>query len=146
MYESEVVAEELRASVKEKEATIESLVKEIGELKEADGGGTTSGEKEDGEVRDDSIQGTKEMREIMGQMKQEMVGLKIKIGNKNTLIKTMRDDLNEAKRSFKSCEKRYEDVVKYNLAIQTELNNIKSVKNQSPEETQDGSSSTPIQD
>ena len=29
--------------------------------------------------------------------------------------------MNEAKRSFKSCEKRYEDVVKFNLSIQNEL-------------------------
>ena len=72
MYESEVVAEELRASVKEKEATIETLVKEIGELKETVG---IVEEKEEGEVRDDNIQGAKEMREIMSQMKQEIAAL-----------------------------------------------------------------------
>jgi len=45
---------------------------------------------------------------------------------KNSAIKSLKEDLYEAKRSFKSCEKRYEDVVKYNLSIQTELKNAKN--------------------
>jgi len=123
MYESEMAAEELRECVKEKEATIESLVKEIGELKDMVGKG---GDKEDGEVREDNIQGAKEMREIMGQMKKELDILKHKNETKNSAIKSLKEDLFEAKRSFKSCEKRYEDVVQYNLSIQTELKNAKN--------------------
>merc|ERR1719186_1034085 len=65
------------------------------------------------------------MREIMGQMKKEIDILKHKNEAKNSAIKSLKEDLFEAKRSFKSCEKRYEDVVKYNLSIQTELKNAK---------------------
>eukprot|EP00092_Neocalanus_flemingeri_P030498 GFUD01033112.1.p1 GENE.GFUD01033112.1~~GFUD01033112.1.p1 ORF type:complete len:952 (+),score=280.10 GFUD01033112.1:70-2856(+) len=123
MYESEMAAEDLRGSLREKEATIESLVKEIGELKESVGKGNIN---EDGEGRDDIIQGAKEMREIMGQMKQEIDELRLKVGSKNSMIKSLKDGLSEAKRSFKSCEKRYEDVVQYNLSIQTQLKNVTS--------------------
>ena len=54
MYESEVAAEELRTSLKEKEGTIEELVKEIGDLKKTS---SSLEDKEDGEVSDDNIQG-----------------------------------------------------------------------------------------
>jgi len=54
------------------------------------------------------------------------MGLRHKIGSKNSTIKSLKDDLNEAKRSFKSCEKRYEDVVKFNLSIQNELKIVRN--------------------
>ena len=55
-----------------------------------------------------------------------MDGLKQKIVSKNMIIKSLKDELSEARRSLKSCEERYEDVVKYNLTIQNELNNVQN--------------------
>ena len=125
MYESEVAAEELRESICGKERTIEDLVKEIGDLKKTEA--EVDGKEEGGgEVHGGNIQGAKEMRAIMGQMKEELDMLRHKIGSKNSTIKSLKDDLNEAKRSFKSCEKRYEDVVKFNLSIQNELKIVRN--------------------
>jgi len=123
MYESEVAAEDLREVIKGKEKTIEDLVKEIGDIKNIESG-----------TREDSLedktggcsQGNKEMRGAMEQMKEELNMLKLKIGSKNSAIKSLRDELTDARRSFKSCEERYEDVVKYNMSIQNELKSLKS--------------------
>jgi len=115
MYESEVAATDLREVIKGKENTIEDLVKEIGDMKN-----TESGKSNGSEER------TAEMRGVIEQMIKEMDGLKQKIVSKNTMIKSLKDELIEARRSFKSCEERYEDVVKFNLSIQNELNNVQN--------------------
>merc|ERR1719370_1143401 len=101
--------------IKAKENTIEDLVKEIGDMKN-----TESGKYNGSEGR------TAEMRGVIEQMIKEMDGLKQKIVSKNTMIKSLKDELIEARRSFKSCEERYEDVVKFNLSIQNELNNVQN--------------------
>jgi len=126
MYESEVSAEELRQAISGKESTIEELVKEIGDLKNCEAESDASEIPKEGVVHEGNIQGAKEMRVIMGEMKEEVALLKQKLGSKNSIIKSLKDELNEAKRSFKSCEKRYEDVVKYNLTIQNDLKNAKT--------------------
>jgi len=118
MYESEVAAEDLREVIKGKEKTIEDLVKEIGDIKNIESGTKDSLEDKTGGC----IQGNKEME----QLKEELNMLKLKIGSKNSAIKSLRDELTDARRSFKSCEERYEDVVKYNLSLQNELKNLKS--------------------
>jgi len=115
MYESEVAATDLREVIKAKENTIEDLVKEVGEMK------NTESEKP---KRSDER--TAEMRGVIEQMIKEMDGLKQKIVSKNTMIKSLKDELSEARRSFKSCEERYEDVVKFNLSIQNELKNVQN--------------------
>merc|ERR1712179_663871 len=114
-YESEVAATDLREVIKGKENTIEDLVKEIGDMKN-----TVSGKSNGSEER------TAEMRGVIEQMIKEMDGLKQKIVSKNSMIKSLKDELSEARRSFKSCEERYEDVVKYNLSIQNELKNVQN--------------------
>merc|ERR1712240_951451 len=123
MYESEVAAEDLREVIKGKEKTIEDLVKEIGDIKNVESG-TREDSKED--KAGGCIQGNKELRGVMEQMKEELNMLKLKIGSKNSAIKSLRDELTDARRSFKSCEERYEDVVKYNMSIQNELKSLKS--------------------
>jgi len=114
MYESEVAATELREVIKGKENTIEDLVKEIGDMKN-----TESGKP--------SEERTAEMRSVIEKMIKEMDGLKQKILSKNAMIKSLKDELSEATRSFKSYEERYEDLVKYNLSIQ---NQLKSAQNE----------------
>merc|ERR1712240_128180 len=123
MYESEVAAEDLREVIKGKEKTIEDLVKEIGDIKNVESG-TREDSKED--KAGGCIQGNKELRGVMEQMKDELNMLKVKIGSKNSAIKSLRDELTDARRSFKSCEERHEDVVKYNLSLQNELKGLKS--------------------
>ena len=113
MYESEVAATNLREVIKGKENTIEDLVKEIGDMKNSESGKTNGAEGSN-----------VEMRGIVEQMIKEMDGLKQKIISKNTTIKSLKDELGEARRSFKSCEERYEEVVKYNLSIQNELKSM----------------------
>merc|ERR1719370_1152908 len=101
--------------IKAKENTIEDLVKEIGDMKNIESGKYNGSEER-----------TAEMRGVIEQMIKEMDGLKQKIVSKNTMIKSLKDELIEARRSFKSCEERYEDVVKFNLSIQNELNNVQN--------------------
>jgi len=115
MYESEVAATDLREVIKAKENTIEDLVKEIGDMKNIESGKSNGSEGR-----------TAEMRGVIEQMIKEMDGLKQKIVSKNSMIKSLKDELSEARRSFKSCEERYEDVVKYNLSIQNELKNVQN--------------------
>merc|ERR1712179_539550 len=116
-YESEVAATDLREVIKGKENTIEDLVKEIGDMKNTESGKSSGSEER-----------TAEMRGVIEQMIKEMDGLKQKIVSKNTMIKSLKDELIEARRSFKSCEERYEDVVKFNLSIQNELKNVQNEK------------------
>merc|ERR1719370_2615482 len=101
--------------IKAKENTIEDLVKEIGDMKNIESGKSNGSEGR-----------TAEMRGVIEQMIKEMDGLKQKIVSKNSMIKSLKDELSEARRSFKSCEERYEDVVKYNLSIQNELKNVQN--------------------
>merc|ERR1719233_2559748 len=115
MYESEVAATDLREVIKTKENTIEDLVKEIGDMKNIES-----------EKPKRSDERTAEMRGVIEQMIKEMDGLKQKIVSKNTMIKSLKDELSEARRSFKSCEERYEDVIKFNLTIQNELKNVQN--------------------
>merc|ERR1719233_491262 len=113
MYESEIAATALREVIKGKENTIEDLVKEIGDVKNAE-----SGKPSEKRIA--------EMRGVIEQMIKDMAGLKEKIVSKNTMIKSLKDELSEARRSIKSCEERYEDVVKFNLSIQNELKNAQN--------------------
>ena len=115
MYESEVAAAGLREVIKGKENTIEDLVKEIGDMKNTESGKANGSDDQ-----------TVEMRGVIEQMVKEVDGLKQKIMSKNTIIMSLKDELNEVRRSLKSCEERYEDVVKYNLSIQNELKNVQN--------------------
>ena len=87
MFESETASQELRDKVKSKDEIINSLVKELelakkpqgpSSVKDGGGGGSGSRKEKDSEVQD-NLQGAREMRVIMDQMKEENESLKSKL-------------------------------------------------------------------
>ena len=127
MFESEAASQELRNKVKTKEDIIKSLVKELEEAKKSHGpssmteGGGGAGRKEkDSEVQD-NLQGAREMRVIMDQMKEENENLKSKLTAKNSTIKNLREDYADMKKNLREFERKYEQECRYTQTLQTEL-------------------------
>ena len=129
MFESETASQELRSKVKSKDEIINSLVKELEQVKNLqgsstvkDGGGGSSGarKEKDSEVQD-NLQGAREMRVIMDQMKEENEGLKSKLNAKNTTIKNLKEDYADVKKSLRESERKYEQECRYTQTLQTEL-------------------------
>ena len=132
MFESEFASQELRNKVKSKDEIINSLVKEVEHAKKTSGPGSSSSSVKDGgggsgsrkekesEVQD-NLQGAREMRVIMDQMKEENEGLKNKINAKNGTIKNLRDDYADMKKDFREAERKYEQECRYTQTLQNEL-------------------------
>ena len=148
MYESEQASQEMRDSLKAKEDTIQSLTRELEELK--DKGAThhqphpptSSREKKEADLlRDDiqgkflilsiaqilnsyilhSVSGAREMREIMDQIKEENDNLKHKLSNKSSVIKSLKEDQAENKKDLKEIERKYEHECRIVQSLKNEL-------------------------
>jgi len=131
MYESELAAQDMRDKVRNKDDIIDSLAKDLEDArKSSSSSGSSRDSKKDSDVRDD-IQGAREMRVIMEQMKEEIETLKHKIAVKNSTIKSLKEDYAEVKKDVKDVEKKYDQECRIVQSLKNELKTLES-KQESP--------------
>jgi len=148
MYESEMAAQELRAKLRSKEETIDNLAKELDDLrikKTPGAGGTSKDGKKDQDVREE-IQGAREMRVIMEQLKEEIENLKRKISMKNSTIKSLKEDFADAKKEVKDAEKKYEHECRLVQSMKNEIKTLESRQEAAAVEATPSSNKKPKQE
>merc|ERR1719342_1301996 len=127
----------MRDSLKAKEDTIQSLTRELEELKKKGASHQhphpgTRDQKESSGIRPiselarlrDDIQGAREMREIMDQIKEENESLKHKLSNKSSVIKSLKEDQAENKKDLKEIERKYEHECRIVQSLKNELRTL----------------------
>jgi len=128
MYESELAAEELRRKLREKEAIVESMAKEIGDATKS-----TKDEKRrsgSNEFRNDRRgSGSRDSKEVISQMRDDIEIKRQKLGAKNVTIKTLRDNLEDAKKNSKEVDQKYQDLLIHNSSMEAELKELYKERN-----------------